>query len=73
MNQYLEGIKGRLSPNDFFETLIMKIIGIDIKGKIVIAKIDVPMSGNNQYVYLSLANVNDDWKIVKKPFHTKNK
>ena len=46
----------------------MKIIGIDIMGKIAIAKLHVPMLGYNYYDYLSLAKVNDDWKIVNKLF-----
>tara|TARA_R110002050_G_scaffold191387_1_gene326142 strand:- start:164 stop:532 length:369 start_codon:yes stop_codon:yes gene_type:complete len=68
INEYLEGVKSRQSPKDLNETFKMKIIGIDIMGKIAIAKLHVPMLGYNYYDYLSLAKVNDDWKIVNKLF-----
>lgn len=68
INEYLEGVKNRQAPKDLNETFKMKIIGIDIMGKIAIAKLHVPMLGYNYYDYLSLAKVNDDWKIVNKLF-----
>ncbi|TPN88763.1 nuclear transport factor 2 family protein [Aquimarina algicola] len=68
INEYLEGVKNRQSPKDLNETFKMKIIGIDIMGKIAIAKLHVPMLGYNYYDYLSLAKVNDGWKIVNKLF-----
>ncbi|WP_136482844.1 nuclear transport factor 2 family protein [Cognatitamlana onchidii] len=66
--EYLEGVKNRQSPNDLNETFKMKIIGIDVMGKIAIAKLHVPMLGYNYYDYLSLAKVNNNWKIVNKLF-----
>jgi hypothetical protein len=66
INEYLEGVKNRQSPKDLNENLKMKIIGIDIMGKIAMAKLHVPMLGYNYYDYLSLTKINNDWKIVNK-------
>lgn len=65
---YLEGVKNRQSPKDLNETMNMKIIGIDIMGKIAMVKLHVPMLGYNYYDYLSLAKINNEWKIVNKLF-----
>ena len=66
--EYLEGVKNRQSPKDLGEPFKMKIIGIDIMGKIAMAKLHVPMLGYNYYDYLSLVKTNNDWKIVNKLF-----
>ncbi|WP_109300182.1 nuclear transport factor 2 family protein [Aquimarina sp. AU474] len=68
INEYLEGVKSRQSPKDLKETLKMKIIGIDIMGKIAMVKLHVPMLGYNYYDYLSLTKIDDNWKIVNKIF-----
>ncbi|PKV53086.1 putative lumazine-binding protein [Aquimarina sp. MAR_2010_214] len=68
VNEYIEGVKSRQSPRDLNENLKMKIIGIDIMGKIAMAKLHVPMLGYNYYDYLSLTKINKDWKIVNKLF-----
>ncbi len=68
VTEYLEGVKNRQSPEDLNETLKMKIIGIDVMGKIAMAKLHVPMLGYNYYDYLSLSKIKDEWKIVNKIF-----
>ena len=68
VDKYLTDVKSRKSPNDLKETLDMKIIGIDILGKIAMVKLHVPMLGYNYYDYLSLYKINEDWKIVNKLF-----
>ncbi|WP_303316634.1 nuclear transport factor 2 family protein [Flavivirga abyssicola] len=68
INDYLEGVKNRQSPNDLNEPFNMKIIGIDIMGKIAMAKVHVPMLGYNYHDYLSLTKIKDEWKIVNKIF-----
>ena len=68
VNEYIESVKLRKSPNDLGEKLKMTIIGIDIHGKIAIAKLHVPMLGYNYYDYLSLVNLESNWKIVNKIF-----
>ena len=68
VNEYLNGVKNRQSPKDLNERLKMKIIGIDIMGKIAMVKLHVPMLGYNYYDYLSLAKIDDNWKIVNKIF-----
>lgn len=66
--EYLEGVKNRQSPKDLQETYKMKTIGIDIIGKIAMVKLQVPMLGYNYYDYLSLAKIDNEWKIVNKLF-----
>ena len=68
IEDYLEGVRQRQSPNDLNETFKMNIIGIDIMGNIAMAKLHVPMLGYNYYDYLSLTKVDNDWKIVNKIF-----
>lgn len=65
---YLESVQNRKSPEDLKESFAMKIIGIDIMGKIAMAKVHVPMLGYNYYDYLSLTKINGDWRIVNKIF-----
>lgn len=68
IKEYLDGVENRQSPKDLGESFRMKIIGIDIMGKIAMAKLHVPMLGYNYYDYLSLANIDGNWKIVNKIF-----
>ncbi len=68
IKEYLDGVKSRKSPRDLGETMEMKIIGIDIIGKIAMVKLHVPMLGYNYYDYLSLSKIAGDWKIVNKIF-----
>lgn len=68
VNQYIEAVKERTSPNDLGEILKMSIIGIDILGKVAMVKLHVPMLGFNYYDYLSLFKINNEWKIVNKLF-----
>lgn len=68
VKEYIENVKARKSPNDLGETLKMSIVGIDILGKVAMAKLHVPMLGYNYYDYLSLFKINNEWKIVNKLF-----
>ncbi|WP_299440318.1 nuclear transport factor 2 family protein [uncultured Aquimarina sp.] len=68
IKEYLDGVENRQSPKDLDESFHMKIIGIDIMGKIAMVKLHVPMLGYNYYDYLSLANIDSNWKIVNKIF-----
>ncbi|MBO0320899.1 nuclear transport factor 2 family protein [Muricauda sp. CAU 1633] len=65
---YIEGVKNRQSPKSMEEEFKMSIIGIDILGKVTMAKLHVPFSGYNYYDYLSLAKMAGEWKIVNKIF-----
>ncbi|WP_430409393.1 nuclear transport factor 2 family protein [Kordia sp.] len=68
IKEYLAGVENRPSPKDLGESFQMKIIGIDIMGKIAMVKLHVPMLGYNYYDYLSLATIDNNWKIVNKIF-----
>lgn len=65
---YIEGVKNRQSPKSLGEEFRMAIIGIDILGKVAMAKLHVPFSGYNYYDYLSLVKIGGEWKIVNKIF-----
>ena len=68
VEEYLEGVKTRKSPEELQESFEMKIIGVDILGKIAIAKLHLPMLGYNYYDYVSLTKMEGAWKIVNKVF-----
>ena len=66
--EYLAGVSNRKSPDELGEIFEMKIIGLDIMGKIAMAKLHVPMLGYNYYDYISLSKKDGEWKIVNKLF-----
>lgn len=68
LDEYLEGVRNRKSPNDLGEKFNMKIIGLEILGNVAIVKLHVPMLGFNYYDLLSLSLVEGEWKIVNKLF-----
>jgi len=68
IDEYIGSVTVRKSPNDLNEKLEMSIIGIEVLGKIAMAKLHMPMLGYNYYDYLSLFKINDEWKIVNKIF-----
>ncbi|TAI46989.1 nuclear transport factor 2 family protein [Flagellimonas allohymeniacidonis] len=68
VSSYLDGVKNRKSPRELNEEFAMNIIGVDVMGKIAMAKLHVPMLGYNYYDYLSLWKIDDTWKIVNKVF-----
>ena len=68
IKEYIEEVKNRQSPATLNEAFNMETIGVDIIGKIAMAKLHVPMLGYNYYDYLSLAKINNEWKIVNKLF-----
>ena len=68
VDEYLEGVKTRKSPNELQEEFKMELIGIEIMGDVAMAKVHLPMLGFNYYDFLSLSIVNGEWKIVNKVF-----
>lgn len=68
VEDYIESVQNRKSPDDLNEVLKMDIIGIDNIGNIAMAKLRVPMLGYTYYDYLSLYKFNNNWKIVNKIF-----
>ncbi|WP_201741811.1 nuclear transport factor 2 family protein [Flagellimonas alvinocaridis] len=66
--EYLETVKNRQSPSALGEEFQMSVIGLEIIGKIAMAKLHVPFSGYNYYDYLSLSQIDGSWKIVNKVF-----
>ena len=68
VKSYIEEVNNRQSPNDLNEVFKMKIVGIDIIGKIALAKLHTPMLGYNYCDYLSLVKIDNEWKIVNKLF-----
>jgi len=68
LEDYLEGVQTRKSPNELGEENKMKVISLEILGDVAMAKLHVPMLGYNYYDYLSLAVIEGKWKIVNKIF-----
>lgn len=68
LNDYLEGVRNRKSPNSLGEIFKMKITSIDLIGDVAVVKAHVPMLGYNYYDFLSLTKINGSWKIVNKLF-----
>jgi hypothetical protein len=66
--EYLEGVKARKSPSELGEAFAMKIISIEILGRVAMVKAHVPMLGYNYYDFLSLTTIEGNWKIVNKLF-----
>ena len=68
VTEYIDGVKSRKSPKDLGEDFKMKILSIEILGNNAIVKAQLPMLGYNYFDFLSLAKINQDWKIVNKLF-----
>ena len=68
VEEYLEAVHNRQSPQSLGETLQMSIIGIEVLGNNAIAKLHVPMLGYNYYDYLSLSVIGGEWLVVNKMF-----
>lgn len=66
LDQYLDGVKNRKSPQELNEPFRMEIITIEIINSIAIAKVHLPMFEFNYYDLLSLNKVNGEWVIVNK-------
>ncbi|MEO2052898.1 MAG: nuclear transport factor 2 family protein [Allomuricauda sp.] len=68
LEDYLAGVKNRKSPSELKETFKMEILAIEVLGHMAIAKLHVPMLGYNYYDFLSLTEIDGEWKIVNKLF-----
>lgn len=66
LDQYLDGVKSRKSPQELGEEFKMKIISLEIINNTAIAKVQVPILGFNYYDQLSLVIVDGKWVIVNK-------
>lgn len=68
VNEYLEGVQNRKSPNDLGEVFKMKILSIECRNSIAYIKLHVPMLGFNYYDYISMSKIDGRWMIVNKLF-----
>jgi hypothetical protein len=66
LNQYLEGVKTRKSPQALNETFRMEVLSVEIINSIAVAKAHVPMFDKNYYDLLSLNKIHGEWLIVNK-------
>jgi len=66
VDQYLEGVKNRKSPQELGEEFKMKIISLEIINNTAVAKAQVLIFGYNYYDQLSLVIVDGKWIIVNK-------
>lgn len=68
IDEYLTTVANRKSPAELNEPFQMKILSIEVLGTVALAKVHVPMLGYNYYDYLSLLQVDQQWRIVAKLF-----
>ena len=66
LEQYLEGVKNRKSPNELGAKFGMEIIPIEIIKTIAVAKTHVPIFEYNYYDLLSFSLIEGKWVIVNK-------
>ncbi|MBO9584963.1 MAG: nuclear transport factor 2 family protein [Flavobacterium sp.] len=66
VNQYLEGVKNRKSPQELEEEFKMKILSLEIINNTAVAKVQVPIFEFNYYDFLSLIVVDGKWVISNK-------
>ena len=68
LEEYLEGVKNRKSPESLGESFTMEILAVEVLDNVATAKVRIPMLGFNYYDFLSLACFNNRWLIVNKLF-----
>lgn len=68
VDEYLEVVKNRKSPQDLGETFGMKVLSVEILGPIAFAKAHCPMLGYNYIDFLSLVRLDGRWVIAAKIF-----
>ena len=66
LDQYLDGVRNRKSPQSLDETFKMEILSIEIINSIAVAKVHLPMFEFNYYDLLSLSKIGGRWVIVNK-------
>lgn len=66
LDEYLEGVKNRKSPNELGAAFGMEVVSIEIINSIAVAKTHVPIFEYNYYDLLSLALMDGKWIIVNK-------
>lgn len=68
LEEYLEVVANRQSPNALGETFRMEILSIEILQEVAYVRVHCPMLGFNYYDYLALVRSEGQWKIVSKLF-----
>jgi hypothetical protein len=66
VEQYLDGVKQRKSPQELNEPFRMEILSIEIINSIAIAKTHLQMFEYNYYDLLSLNKTDGKWIIINK-------
>jgi len=68
VDEYLDVVKLRQSPNEMGGKNKMKIISLEILNTIAFAKLHVPMFDYNYYDYITFCKFDGKWVIVNKAF-----
>jgi hypothetical protein len=66
LDQYLDGVKNRVSPKDSGKAFKGEIISIKLINSIAIAEVKVKMFDFNYHEFLSFHKLDDRWLIVNK-------
>jgi hypothetical protein len=68
LDEYLEVVAKRQSPQSLGETLAMQVMAIDVQGPVAVARASCPMLGYHYIDFLSLTRQNGRWQIANKTF-----
>jgi hypothetical protein len=68
LEDYLDVVRGRTSPQALGEVFAMEPIAIEVQGNIALAKVRCPMLGFEYVDFLSLLRADGRWAIVAKLF-----
>jgi len=66
LEQYLDGVKNRVSPRDSSKPFKGEIVNIQVVNSIAFAEVKVKMYEFNYHEYLSLHKLEGSWLIVNK-------
>lgn len=68
LGEYIEGVKNRQSPHALGEAFRMKVLSIEVLGRVAYVRLHCPMLKFNYYDYLALNESDGRWRIVNKLF-----
>jgi hypothetical protein len=72
VDEYMDGVANRKSPECLGEPFSMEAIGVEILGNIALVRTRQQMLGFNYFDYLTLVRRGELWQIVNKTFTNVN-
>lgn len=68
LESWLDAVASRKAPRDLGEPFAMKVLAVDVQGKVASVKADVPLLGARYIDFLSMIEVDGQWRIANKVF-----